>query len=241
LTELTQQRDYLQSIVDTVRDPMLVLDKDLRVVSANRAFHLTFGVSPKATEGVLVYELGSGQWDIPPLRRLLEDILPHNSTFDDFEVEHEFPGIGRKNMLLNARKLYRPGNHTEMLLLAIEDVTEERAAQEKLREAYDSLAIAFKREHNIAEALQRPLTLDIAEDAFPGLSVATLYEAASAEADVGGDFFDAFALPRERVVLAVADAWARGWRRRRAPCRSRTCCAPSPASTRTRPPPSPRA
>jgi PAS domain S-box-containing protein len=210
LSELTQQRDYLQSIVDTVRDPMLVLDRDLRVVSANRAFHRNFGVSPKTTEGVLVYELGNGQWDIPALRRLLEDILPQDSAFDDFEVEHEFPGIGRKNMLLNARKLYRPGNHTEMLLLAIEDVTEKRAAEAKLREAYDSLEVAFKREHNIAEALQRPLTLEVAEDSFPGLSVATLYEAASAEADVGGDFFDAFVLPRERVVLAVADASGKG-------------------------------
>jgi PAS domain S-box-containing protein len=214
---LTEQRDYLQSIVDTVHDPVLVLYQDLRVVSANRAFYRTFGVSIKATEGMLVYELGNGQWDIPALRRLLEDILPQDSTFDDFEVEHEFPGIGRKVMLLNARKLYRPGDHTEMILLAFQDITERRAAEAKLREAaerlqqvYDSLSVAYEREHHIAKALQRPLTLEVAEDAFPGLSVATLFEAAAAEAEIGGDFFDAFTLPRERVVLAVADASGKG-------------------------------
>jgi len=214
---LTEQRDFLQSIVDTVRDPVLVLYKDLRVVSANRAFYRRFGVSPKATEGILVYELGDGQWDIPNLRRLLEDVLPSGSSFDDFEVEHDFPGMGRRVMLLNARKLYRPGNHTEMVLLAIEDVTERREAEAKLREgaerlqrAYDDLAVAYEREHNIAEALQRPLTVEVAEDALPGLSIATLYEAASAEAEIGGDFFDAFALPRERIVVAVADASGKG-------------------------------
>lgn len=214
---LTQQRDYLQSIVDTVRDPVLVLHSDLRVVSANRAFYLSFDVSPKATEGLFVYELGSGQWDIPALRCLLEDILPADSAFDDFEVDHVFPGIGHKTLLLNARKLYRPGNHTEMILLAIEDVTERRRIEAQLREgterlqqAYDSLAVAYEREHRIAESLQRPLTLEIPENAFPALSIATVYEAASSEAEVGGDFFDAFLLPKEHIVLAVADASGKG-------------------------------
>jgi serine phosphatase RsbU (regulator of sigma subunit) len=214
---VTEQRDFLQIIVDTARDPMLVLGKNLRVVSANRSFYQTFGISPKATEDALVYELGNGQWNIPALRRLLEDIVPQSSTFDDFEVEHDFPGIGRKVMLLNARKWYRPGNHTEMLLLAIEDVTERRDMETKLREsaeelqqAYDNLSIVYEREHKIAEALQRPLTLEIAEEAFPGLSVATLYEAASSEAEIGGDFFDAFPLPKDRVALSVADASGKG-------------------------------
>ncbi len=136
---LTEERDFLQSIVDTARDPILVLDKNLRVVSANRAFYQTFGISPKATEDALVYQLGNGQWDIPALRRLLEDIVPQSSTFDDFEVEHDFPSIGRKVMLLNARKLFSPGNRTEMLLLAIEDVTERRDMEASLRESASQL------------------------------------------------------------------------------------------------------
>ena len=114
---------YAESIVDTVRDPLLVLDADLRVRSASRSFYETFGVAPEATEGRLVYELGNGQWDIPQLRTLLEDILPEDSSFRDFEVEHPFEGLGRRRMLLNARKVHRPGNHSGLILLSIEDVT----------------------------------------------------------------------------------------------------------------------
>jgi two-component system, chemotaxis family, CheB/CheR fusion protein len=114
---------YAESIIDTVRDPLLVLDADLRVRSASRSFYEDFGVKPEETEGRLVYELGNSQWDIPELRTLLEAILPENDSFRDFEVTHDFEGIGRRRMLLNARKVRRPGNHSELILLAIEDVT----------------------------------------------------------------------------------------------------------------------
>src|SRR5436309_15004507 len=96
---------YAQNIVDTVREPLLILDATLRVKSANRAFYQTFHVSPAETEGRLIYELGNGQWDIPALRTLLEDIVPTSSVFDDFDLEHTFPVIGRRVMRLNARKL----------------------------------------------------------------------------------------------------------------------------------------
>src|SRR5881392_2430133 len=98
-------QNYAQNIVDTVREPLLMLDTTLRVRSANRAFYQTFHVSPEETEGRLIYELGNGQWDIPDLRTLLEDIVPRSSAFNDFELEHDFPAIGRRVMLLNARKL----------------------------------------------------------------------------------------------------------------------------------------
>src|SRR5947208_28235 len=97
-------QDYAQNIVDTVREPLLILDTTLRVRSANRAFYQAFHVSPGETEGRLIYELGNGQWDIPDLRTLLEDIVPKSSVFDDFELDHTFPLIGRRVMLLNARK-----------------------------------------------------------------------------------------------------------------------------------------
>jgi PAS domain-containing protein len=105
---------YADSIIDTVRDPLLVLDSELRVQSANRSFYQTFAVEPEQTAGRLVYELGNGQWDIPKLRTLLEDILPEDSSFHDFEVEHRFEGIGQRRMLLNARKVFRPGSDSEL-------------------------------------------------------------------------------------------------------------------------------
>ena len=96
---------YAQDIVDTVREPLLMLDTNLRVQSANRAFYETFHVSSAETENQLIYELGNGQWDIPDLRTLLEDVIPTSSVFNDFELEHTFPIIGRRVMLLNGRKL----------------------------------------------------------------------------------------------------------------------------------------
>ena len=124
-------QNYAQNIVDTVREPLLILDATLRVRSANRAFYQTFQVSAAETEGRLIYELGNGQWDIPDLRTLLEDIVPKSSMFDDFELEHTFPVIGRRFMLLNARKL-QAGQHGELLVLAMEDVTARKKAEEDL-------------------------------------------------------------------------------------------------------------
>src|SRR6476620_7584432 len=98
-------QDYALNIVDTVREPLLILDTTLRVRFANRAFYQTFHVSAGETENHLIYELGNGQWDIPDLRTLLEDVVPKSTVFNDFELEHSFPVIGRRVMLLNARKL----------------------------------------------------------------------------------------------------------------------------------------
>src|SRR5688572_129030 len=141
MTAMTERRrlvedieNYAQNIVDTVREPLLILDTTLRVQSANRAFYQTFHVSPGETEGRLIYELGNGQWDIPALRRLLEDIVPKSSVFNDFELEHTFPVIGRRAMLLNARKL-QAGRHGELLVLAMEDVTARKRAEEELLKA----------------------------------------------------------------------------------------------------------
>ena len=127
-------QNYAQNIVDTVREPLLILDATLRVQSANRAFYHTFHVPPGETEGRLIYELGNGQWDIPDLRTLLEDIVPKSSVFEDFELDHTFPVIGRRVMLLNARKL-QAGHHRELLVLAMEDVTARKRAEEELLKA----------------------------------------------------------------------------------------------------------
>lgn len=198
-------QNFAQSIVDTVREPLLILDTALRVQSANRAFYRTFEVQPEQTMGRHVYALGDGQWDIPTLRTLLEEIIPETATFDDFQVEHTFPHIGHKIMILNARRVYSPGNTTELLILVLEDVTERRAIEEKLQAEHDQ-------SHQIALALQRPLLLGIAEDAFDSLSVATLYSAAQEDRGdaVGGDFFDGFALADGRVAFVLGDATGKG-------------------------------
>ncbi len=120
---------YIKTVVDIVREPILILDKDLRVMSANESFYRIFQVDLKDTEGRVVYELGNGQWNIPALRKLLEDILPKNTFFKGFEVAHEFPSVGKKIMILNARQIYpQKGTSLDLfpaiILLAMEDVTE---------------------------------------------------------------------------------------------------------------------
>jgi PAS domain-containing protein len=128
---------YIKTVVDVVREPVLILDKELRVMTANEAFYRMFQVEPKDTEGKVVYELGNGQWNIPSLQKLLEDILPKNTFFKGFEVAHEFPSIGRKVMILNARQIHpkreaTTGVFPPIILLAIEDVTEMMVVAETL-------------------------------------------------------------------------------------------------------------
>lgn len=125
---------YIKTVVDVVREPVLILDKDLRVMSANESFYRTFQVEMKDTENKVVYELGNGQWNIPALRKLLEDILPKNVFFKGFEVAHEFPFIGRKVMILNARQIHVKDDTTfpAIILLAMEDVTEMMVVAETL-------------------------------------------------------------------------------------------------------------
>ena len=132
---LQEIRSFAEAIVETVREPLLVLDQDLHVMMANESFLRTFRASKAETEGHLLYELGNGQWDIAELRRLLEDIVPQHTEFRDFEVTHDFPAIGRRTMVLNARKLYQPGVDSELFLLAMEDTTARKQAEAALLKA----------------------------------------------------------------------------------------------------------
>ncbi|MDP3830368.1 MAG: PAS domain S-box protein, partial [Ignavibacteriaceae bacterium] len=127
-------KDIAESIVNTVREPLLILDKDLRVVTASRSFFKFFKVSPEVTIGELIYNLGNGQWDIPKLRELLETIIPQKTTFDDFEVEHNFSTIGKRIMLLNARQVEWAFGKEKIILLAIEDITKGRLAKKEISE-----------------------------------------------------------------------------------------------------------
>jgi two-component system CheB/CheR fusion protein len=118
---LREARDYAEAIVQTVRESLVVLNSDLRVVTANQRFYTTFQVTPSETENIRIFDLGNGQWDIPKLRSLLEDLLPRNTQIEDFQVEHEFEHIGLKNMQLNACRMAL-NNGEQLILLAIEDV-----------------------------------------------------------------------------------------------------------------------
>jgi len=158
-----EARRYAESIVGTVREPLLVLDADLKIISANRNFYRTFKVTPAETIGSFIYDLGNKQWDIPKLRELLEEVLPEKEAFDDFEVDHHFQDIGHKIMLLNARQIYRKDIGIKMILLAIEDITERKQLESLLIDsevqyrrlfetASDGIVLLEKREGRITQA-----------------------------------------------------------------------------------------
>ena len=153
-------RRYAESIVETIREPLLILDADLKIISANRNFYRTFKVTPGETIECFIYDLGNKQWEIPKLKELLEEVLPEKEAFDDFEVDHYFQDIGHKIMLLNARQIYRKDIGAKMILLAIEDITEHKRMESLLEEAEeryrrlfetasDGIVLLEKREGNI--------------------------------------------------------------------------------------------
>jgi two-component sensor histidine kinase len=153
--EVEDGRALAQAIVDTIREPLLVLDKDLRVVAASRSFYLTFKMLPRDVQGRPVYALGGGAWDIPELRLLLEKILPQHTVMEDYEVQQDFSGLGRRAMLLNARQVLYEKNARTLILLGIEDVTERRAAERELTELLQQKEMLLQEmQHRVANSLQ---------------------------------------------------------------------------------------
>ena len=154
-TAITDAWALAQGIVDTVREPVLVLDKGLRVIAASRSFYSSFKVSPEDTKGRLLFALGDGQWDIPSLRVLLEKIIPEQGVMEGYEVEHEFPGIGFRTMRLNARQVFYADGAGTTILLGMEDITDrlvlEREKDELLRQKD---VLLEELQHRIANSLQ---------------------------------------------------------------------------------------
>jgi PAS domain S-box-containing protein len=148
---------YADNIIATMREPFMVLDTNLRIVTANRSFYQNFHVTSEETQGQFVYDLGNRQWDIPRLRILLEEVLPQSNVFQDFEVDHDFPAIGRKIMLLNARRIRKPGNDSELILLAIEDITERRHLERKSKELLAKLSDLHRRKDEFLAMLGHEL------------------------------------------------------------------------------------
>ncbi len=141
--EASRARMYAEATLRTSPVPLLVLEKNLRVVTANEAFYARFQVNAAETEGELIYALGSGQWNIPGLRDLLDDILRTHSSFDDYEVEHDFEHIGPRVMLLNARRMEVEHGGAERIILVIEDITERKRAEEQLQRERDLLSVTL--------------------------------------------------------------------------------------------------
>jgi chemotaxis protein methyltransferase CheR len=144
-----------QGIVDTVREPVLVLDQELRVIAASRSFYATFKVEPEDTQDKRLYELGDGQWDIPKLRSLLEDIIPAHGVMEDYEVEHEFPALGHRIIRLNARQVFFKDGAGTTILLGMEDVTQRNALiREKEHLLQEKDVLLYELQHRISNSLQ---------------------------------------------------------------------------------------
>ncbi len=153
-------------IVETVPSALIVLDRNLNITSANRAFYQTFRTSRDETEGCHIYALGNRQWDIPALRSLLESVIPHRASVEGFEVDHNFPSIGRRTMLVNARKIFRPGDHDGYILLAIEDVSEEREARKESKRNWDLTQSIVDTIRDPLVVLEHDMTIVTASKAF---------------------------------------------------------------------------
>jgi PAS domain S-box-containing protein len=169
-TEIQDARKYTENIVETLIEPLVVLNFDLKILTANHSFYDTFKVSPEETIGNFIYDLGNGQWDIPKLRVLLEEILPQHTVFNGYEVEHHFLDIGHKVILLNARQIFRKDVSSHVILLAMEDITDRKRAEEEIKKLNISLAKradeleAANKEHEsfnhtVAHDLRQPLNL----------------------------------------------------------------------------------
>jgi chemotaxis protein methyltransferase CheR len=162
LAQIEDAQTLAQAIVNTIHEPLLVLDAQLGVLAASRSFYETFKVHPDQTQGASLYELGDGQWDIPALRTLLDTILPEQIAMDDFEVDHDFPGVGRRIMLLNARQVVYETSPDRTILLAFTDITERRAIEiekaellERTEELLGQKQVLLQEmEHRIANSLQ---------------------------------------------------------------------------------------
>ncbi|MGE5611709.1 MAG: CheR family methyltransferase, partial [Bacillota bacterium] len=192
--QVKASRDYAMAIVDTVQDPLLILSSDLRVVTASRSFYETFRVAPQESEGQFVYELGNGQWSGPRLRALLEDILPGGSELTDIEVEHDFPRIGRRTMLLNARRLSAEPKQTGMILLSFKDITDRKHLEEQLRKHVTEVTDANAAKDHFLAALSHELRTPLT----PVLMTASALEGRK---DLPADVLEEIAIMRRNIGL----------------------------------------
>ncbi len=197
---LIESYEYSEAIIATIHEPMLVLNKNLHVLSANKSFYKKFQVDKEETEGKLLFDLGNKQWDIKELRKALNEILSKKSSFENFEVTHTFSGIGERIMLLNAHLIIQKTNKEQLILLAIEDITDR--SRYYLKEKYSL---------SLIEASLDPLTTINNEGKITDMNRATVnITGVSRENLKGSDFFGYFTEP-EKARAVYQEVFARGF------------------------------
>jgi PAS domain S-box-containing protein len=200
---LKASREYAESIINTVREPLIVLDQDLRVITASRSFYEVFKVKLEETVGQLIYDLGNKQWDISKLRELLETILLEKATFDNYEVEHDFTAIGRRVMLLNARQIQRVLGKERIILVAIEDITERKELERGVVKARDDAEAANKEleafSYSVSHDLRAPLR------GMDGFSHALLEDYSDKLDATGKNYLERIRTGAQRMGLLIDD------------------------------------
>jgi PAS domain S-box-containing protein len=197
-----EAHEFADNVINTVREPLISLNQDLRVVTVSRSFYDFFKVKPEETVGQLIYDLGNKQWDIPKLRELLENILPQRTAFDNYEVEHEFSTIGRRVVLLNARQIFRENIGSHIILLAMEDITERKQAEKEkaklegqnrqLQKAESLSVMAGAIAHHINNQLGAVIgnlemaLEDLPQDAAPVKNLTSAMKASRRAVEIGG-------------------------------------------------------
>ena len=202
--EIESKRNWqlTQSIVDTIRDPLVVLEQDMTIVTASRAFLTMFGITEAETRGRRVSELGQHQWDVPALRHLMEKVLPENKPIESFEIEDDFPGLGRRVFNLNARKISRPGNHSHRMLLVFEDITDRKQRER------DALSLTNEISHRIKNNLQVIVGLISFETRSTAMPCVQGYKAMQARIGAIAQLYDLISQSSRGRTVAV-DAYLR--------------------------------
>ncbi len=202
LLKAEQARRYAESIIETVQVALVVLSSDLKVLYANKTFFQTFEVNAGETEGRFIYDLGNGQWDIPRLRELLEDILPSNAQFEGFEVEHDFERIGHRSMLLNARRLQEKEGQTQLILLAIEDKTRLKRQQKEIQAQQQRLALLTEELLMAEERERRRLAVGL-HDSIGQILAFSKRELSAIQKTVSTNVSQRIADVKEQLVKAI--------------------------------------
>jgi PAS domain S-box-containing protein len=188
-----------QSIVDTIRDPLVVLEDDMTIVTASKAFLTMFGIADAEARGTRLADLGQHQWDVPALRHLMEQVLPQNKPIEAFEIEDTFPGLGRRVFSLNARKISQPGNHAHRMLLVFEDITDRKQRER------DAIGLANEISHRIKNNLQVIVSLIAFESRSAGESCVQGYQAMQARIGAIAQLYDLLSRSSRGRIVAVDD------------------------------------